>query len=273
MDDNVEKLQPIVERPAARYPIQIVWSKACDDFLNSKRIFTRHVMQQGHYQPGNRVFITQRVLLEPEATLPLGRFCTMGAFSYFSSWFDGAATVGRYSSIAKNCGVMGDSHPTSWLTTHPLPWYPPFAGVARDHYQIDLQQEPYEARPHPVTIGNDVWIGQNVLFKGGITIGDGAVVAAGSIVTKDVEPYAIVGGGPAKLIKYRFPEDLRHRLIQSKWWEYNLLELPPAWSDPARLLDLLEEKKSLGQIELWKLEQIDIAPALLEASLKSPDAS
>ncbi len=69
-----------------------------------------------------------------------------------------------------------------------------------------------------VKIGNDVWIGYGALIVGGVTIGDGACIGAGAIVTKDVPPYAIVGGVPAKVLKYRFPEQIIAKLLDEKWW-------------------------------------------------------
>ena len=70
-------------------------------------------------------------------------------------------------------------------------------------------------------IGNDVWIGANVVILPGVTVGDGAILAAGAIVTKDVEPYAIVGGVPAKKLRYRFPQVVREALLASAWWEWS----------------------------------------------------
>jgi acetyltransferase-like isoleucine patch superfamily enzyme len=72
-----------------------------------------------------------------------------------------------------------------------------------------------------VIVGNDVWIGARVIVMGGITIGDGAVIAAGAVVTKDVPAYAIVGGSPAKIIKYRFDEDTIANLLKLKWWNFS----------------------------------------------------
>ena len=77
----------------------------------------------------------------------------------------------------------------------------------------------------PLIIGNDVWIGQDVTFStSGISVGDGAIVAAGSLVTKDVPPYTIVGGVPAKFIKYRFPEGTIKKLLELKWWKYGFAD-------------------------------------------------
>lgn len=75
-----------------------------------------------------------------------------------------------------------------------------------------------------ITIENDVWIGEDVIIKAGVTIANGAVIGARSIVTKDVPPYAVVGGVPAKVIKYRFSEETIIKLLELKWWEYSVLD-------------------------------------------------
>ena len=85
----------------------------------------------------------------------------------------------------------------------------------------DIFFEEYET----VTIGHDVWIGTRAIVLDGITVGNGAVIAANSVVTKDVPPYAIVAGVPAKIIKYRFNDDKINKLNDSKWWELDLNEI------------------------------------------------
>ena len=93
-------------------------------------------------------------------------------------------------------------------------------------------------------IGNDVWIGTNVVIMRGIKIGDGAIVAAGSIVTKDIPPYTIVAGCPAKIIKYRFAEEIIKQLLELKWWNYHintLSNLP--FNDIDKCIKMIEEIK------------------------------
>jgi tetrahydrodipicolinate N-succinyltransferase len=80
---------------------------------------------------------------------------------------------------------------------------------------------PNAGRPGGITIGNDVWIGYRAIMLPGIEIGDGAVIGAGAIVTKDVPRYAVVGGSPAKLIRYRFPQDIISKLLDIQWWQWD----------------------------------------------------
>lgn len=123
------------------------------------------------------------------------------------------ATLGNFTVIARESRIGLGPHPTNYLTPHSIfyknnPWgfHPDW--VAKINF----------SDKKPITIGNDVWIGSRSIVMDGVTIGDGAIVAAGSVVTKDVPPYAIVGGVPAKIIKYRFSDDIIKRLLEVKWW-------------------------------------------------------
>jgi acetyltransferase-like isoleucine patch superfamily enzyme len=128
-------------------------------------------------------------------------------------WGEGAdVKIGAFCSIADNVEIfIGGNHRTDWVTTYP------FGHVHEDTF-------PWHGEGHPATkgdvvIGNDVWIGSGVTILSGVNIGDGAVVSAKSVVVKDVPPYAIVGGNPAKVIKYRFSQDQIERLLKNPWWE------------------------------------------------------
>ena len=130
--------------------------------------------------------------------------------------------VGNYVSIADNVNVVRGRHPTSsFVSTHPV-FYSNKNCVKLDYgNKLKFTEFKYadEENKRPVNIGNDVWIGYGAKLLEGVTIGDGAIVAAGAVVTKDVSPYTIVGGVPAKIIRKRFSEEHIALLESSKWWE------------------------------------------------------
>lgn len=153
---------------------------------------------------------------------------SMGSFSSTNSQLPINTIVGRYSSIAHNVQRMYGSHPTDRFTTSMLT-YDSKVAAFNDYIKSTNKEVTQIAHglPNgsPLIIGNDVWIGQDVTFStSGINVGDGAIVAAGSLVTKDVPPYAIVGGVPARLIKYRFSLETIDKLLNLKWWNYGFAD-------------------------------------------------
>jgi acetyltransferase-like isoleucine patch superfamily enzyme len=122
-------------------------------------------------------------------------------------------TIGAYCSIADGVEIMlGGNHRTEWVATFPFGSFPdvwPGEGIA---YVPGTRGD--------VTIGNDVWVGTEAMIFDGVTIGDGAVVAARSVVTRDVRPYAIVGGNPARELRRRFDDDQVDALLALRWWEW-----------------------------------------------------
>lgn len=128
------------------------------------------------------------------------------------------AEIGSYCSIAKNVSIGPGIHKIDGISTHPA-FFLKNTPLLKTYTDKDL------FNPSKTTvIGNDVWIGENVVIIDGITIGTGSIIAAGAVVTKNIEPYSIVGGVPAKLIRFRFEKDLVHKLLNSKWWELNETE-------------------------------------------------
>ena len=118
--------------------------------------------------------------------------------------------IGKFCSFADCVYVFAANHKTWAVTTHPFIYNPIVGIVNRDLRDICN-----------VVIGNDVWVGQHAIVVAGVrTIGDGSVIGAGSVVTKDVPPYAIVGGVPARIIRYRFEEEVIEKLLQIKWWDW-----------------------------------------------------
>ena len=119
-------------------------------------------------------------------------------------------TIGRYCSIATHAIVGATAHPTNWLSTSSFQYTKAFDPecAKKWHFTDNL----------PTVIGNDVWIGANAVILTGVTVGDGAIIGAGAIVTKDVPPYAIVTGIPAKIMRYRFTPDIISDLLELQWW-------------------------------------------------------
>jgi acetyltransferase-like isoleucine patch superfamily enzyme len=123
------------------------------------------------------------------------------------------ASIGKFCSISKDVCIGLPSHPTKFISTSPL-----FVNVQNGTGYSWSKQDLFNSVPEKVMIGNDVWIGMKSTIMGGITIGNGAIIAAHSVVTKDVPPYAIVGGVPSKIIKYRFNDSIIETLQKSEWW-------------------------------------------------------
>lgn len=123
------------------------------------------------------------------------------------------ASIGKFCSISKDVCIGLPSHPTKFISTSPL-----FVNVQNGTGYSWSKQDLFNSVPEKVVIGNDVWIGMKSTIMGGITIGNGAIIAAHSVVTKDVPPYAIVGGVPSKIIKYRFNDSIIETLQKSEWW-------------------------------------------------------
>ena len=162
--------------------------------------------------------------------VPVGRY-TYG-YEGLLQYYPMAKSIGRYCSFGPGARIY-NNHPMECVTTHPFIDHPYFNNWENmtdinsmlkkyGSYNDNSPVENSVIRYNPsVTIGNDVWIGANAIILPGINIGDGAVVAAGAVVTKDVEPYQIVGGVPAKHIRFRFDEGVIKELLRIKWWDWS----------------------------------------------------
>ena len=128
------------------------------------------------------------------------------------------ANIGSFCSIANGVVIGGGAHPVNWVGMSPV-FY-----EGKDSVKAKFSNHKRE-KPLVTNIGNDVWIGRNAMIKGGVSIGHGSVVGMGSVVTKDVLPYTIVAGNPAKEIRKRFDEDTISRLLEVEWWSLENKEL------------------------------------------------
>lgn len=202
-------------------------------FKNSRVYFNTHGNSEvkGRFRPGESLHFLDEVNIEPYCCYINGSFLfSIGAFSFSRSPLPLSCKVGRYCSIGARVSVMGPDHPKSRFTSASITYDNQFKMCTQylhDHSEQALQQVPNREPKNglSVTIGNDVWIGEDVTLAKGVTIGHGAILAAKATVTKDVPPYAIVGGTPAKILKYRFNSEIIARLQTLQWWDYELAHL------------------------------------------------
>lgn len=196
-----------------------------------KRFLRRHNIKLAGGSSGFRRGAT--LLLEEHVAINVAETdftqLEIGAHSYLRSGSEllNVDRIGRFCSIGKDVilGQPARSHPLDWVSTHPL--------------QFDALRKTPENAP-PLRIGHDVWIGRGALLMDGIEIGTGAVIAARSVVTRSVPPYAVVAGTPARVIKYRQPPEIIAELLNSAWWHLDptLLHTLP-FDNPSEFLRLL----------------------------------
>lgn len=169
--------------------------------------------------------------------------CKVGKYTGFNEWSVAKhSTIGAFCCIGQRVAINPYNHPTSWLSAHGFQFHPGGFDYVSEYRAV--RKLPFEAvEIEPVVIGNDVWMGHNVNVLAGVTVGDGAVIGAGAVVTKDVPPYAVVGGSPATVRRYRFPRHIIDRLLRVKWWDMELCDLDGLpFDNIERCLDLIERR-------------------------------
>lgn len=174
-------------------------------FPDNKLIKTTKIA--GNVSLGKDVYLDEYVDIRSE--------CDVGDYSYCSrgtTLFKGTK-IGKYCSIGYNVQIGCPEHPWKFMSTSPA--------IYRNRRIKQYCPWPCDDIKNPVTIGNDVWIGSNAVILQGVDVGNGAVIAAGAVVTKDVPSFTIVGGVPARMIKTRFDNDLKNYLAESEWWNHN----------------------------------------------------
>ena len=241
-----------------------------------KLFYKRKVCTTGKsYRPlrfelDDNIILQEGCKIEPYAWFNAGNvFCTMGAFSYSQSPLRINFNIGRYVSIAGGLSTIGPNHPYDRFSSSTVTYNCPFIYKKAIEDLSGQDTELFTTVPRlrnelePITIGHDVWIGAGVTLKPGITIGQGAVIAAKSLVTKDVPPYSIWGGVPARLIKMRFDDKVIDRLFQSQWWEYAFPQFVSLnMLDPLEFCDGLEDLKAKG------LEKFEPEPLAFDEIVK-----
>ena len=142
--------------------------------------------------------------------------------------------IGAFCSISDHVCIGGAEHPMNWVSMSPVFTKSKNSGPSKRF--AEFKAEPTKR----TTIGSDVWIGHGVTIKQGVTIGHGAVVGSNALVTKNVPPYAIVGGVPARIIRYRFCDEMITMLLETKWWEApdeKILQYSPHITNPQDFME------------------------------------
>ena len=178
--------------------------------LNLFSLFNRYRAEKKRKKQLNKPARSLQKFIQTYPNYSIGKNC-YGIPSIKFAHQNSNLMIGSYCSIAKNVQIfMGGMHRTDWVSTYPFHAF----------FKEAIHIKNGEITNGDVCIGNDVWICENVTILSGVTIGDGAVIANGAIVTKDVAPYSIVGGNPAKHIRWRFDEATRLALINAAWWNW-----------------------------------------------------
>jgi len=172
-----------------------------------------------------------------------------GAFSYSMSPLSFRVRIGRYCSIGPNVRLMGARHAIESVTSSEL-LYRGKRGMFVDAFaEFGGQDWKFTENPGPgpTEIGHDVWIGQDVLLKQGVSIGTGAVIGAAAVVLKDVAPYEIVAGVPAKHIRFRFDGATIQALLRTEWWRFAIPQYPNMpWNNPEAFIPAFETASRNG---------------------------
>jgi len=178
------------------------------DFKRYKNesLISKRIKGIQHLTVGKKVAIPE--FCSFSGSISVGHYTTLGIHNMMF----GQISIGNYCQIGAYVAIHGTNHPITYPSNY-------------INYRLFNGELSKYKTSKPVTVGNDVWIGHAVIILGGVNIGDGAIIGAGSVVTKDVEPYSIVGGNPARLIRKRFEDNIIKELQVLKWWDKTPEEL------------------------------------------------
>jgi virginiamycin A acetyltransferase len=212
-------------------------------------------------QDGALVKAPKGATIEPFSIFPTGDICRAGFASFMGSHLGTLAQVGRYCSIGEDVHVFGQNHPMDRITTHAFTYKsnPVFNSPELPGPGITgIKRTRRGDRRLPV-LEHDVWIGRGASLARDIRLGTGCVVGGGAVVVKDVPPYGIVAGNPAKLIRFRFTETQREKLLASRWWIYAMTQLGGLpFGNPDAFVDALADRIAKDALVPYKPEKIDV---------------
>ena len=242
--------------------MQIIVQPETIEILRAHKIFFETDINTHRLQPGESLFFTDTTEIEPYCGIFAGSTIPkMGCFSYTWSWLWPEQIIGRYCSIASGLQMPWPRHPIELLSASAFTYDRELSFVAaalQDHNPGYGNFYRNPQKPMPV-IENDVWIGASVTIMPGVRIGNGAVVAANSVVTKDVPAYAIVGGNPATILRYRFPDATIEKLLALQWWQYKFTDFAGL---PLDDIDRLIDKAAGGTLVPFRPEPMSPAKLL-----------
>lgn len=223
-------LGPAPKRPQPGAVSRVRIGEALVAQLGERRVFLRPMFDFGNAL-GKVVPLANPVWVEayarvPENALSWDAAVRVGAFSYLTPGSQMAGCdIGRHCSIAAGAHVMSANHPMDRASTSTWSYGHRVLEVVKQDFGVTIAQRRDLPPPARTTIGHDVWVGEMATIKRGITLHTGCVVGANAVVTRDVPPYAVVAGNPARIIKHRFDEAVVTELLASHWWDLHPAQL------------------------------------------------
>lgn len=235
------------------------------EFLHDSKIFSHQNYDIQRWKEGDPMCFLRSAEMEPYSAVYRGEFMnSLGAFSFITNPIIGTYqmefSTGRYCSIGGGLRIVGNAHPIASLSSSPI-FYDKKESWVRSYNEDHgitgaplVTRNPAKGAPK---IGHDVWFGSDVYLNQAVRIGNGAVIAANSHVTKDVPDYAIVGGNPARVIRYRFPTPIIRELMDIQFWRFSMRDLQQLNVQDIEQF-IRDFREAEGQLKPWNPTRINI---------------